>query len=80
MSVSAADWAAFCRHVLEVEQSYWKTSIAVDEEIEKFIIEVTSIDEATDSASEITDYSDTDTADEYWPSDMIGCLRTRVRK
>ena len=39
----------------------------MDEEIEKFIIEVSSIDKATDSASEFTDYSDTDTADEYWP-------------
>ena len=40
LSVSAADWAACCRHVQAVEQSYWETSMAEEEEIEKFIIEV----------------------------------------
>ena len=64
MSVSAADWAACCRHVQAVEQSNRETSIAVEEEIEKFIIEVTSCDEDTDSASECTYYLDTDTAEE----------------
>ena len=67
VSVSAADWAACCRRVLAVEQSYWEKSIAVEEEIEKFIIEVTSSDEDTDSASECTDYLDTDTAEECCP-------------
>ena len=37
----------------------------VSKEIEKFAIEVTSSDEDMDTASECTDYSDTDTADEY---------------
>ena len=43
LSVSAADWVACCRHVQAVEQSYWETSMAVEEEIEKFIIKVTSL-------------------------------------
>ena len=64
LSVSAADWAACCRHVQAVEQSYWETSMAVEEEIEKFIIEVTSSDEDTDYASECTSSLDTDTAGE----------------
>ena len=67
VSVSAADWAACCRHVHAVEQSYWEISIAVEEEIEKFIIEVTSSDEDTDSASECTSSLDTDTAEECCP-------------
>ena len=37
----------------------------VSKEIEKFVIEVTSSDEDTDTASECTDYSDTDAAAEY---------------
>ena len=36
----------------------------MEEEIEKFIIEVTSNDEDIYSASECTDYSDIDTAEE----------------
>ena len=65
VSVSVADSAACNRYVQAVEQSYWETSMTVDEEIEKFIIEVTSSDEDTDSASECTDYLDPDTAEEY---------------
>ena len=37
----------------------------VYKEIEKFVIEDTSSDEDTGTASECTDYSDTDIADEY---------------
>ena len=50
-----------------VEQSYWEISIAVEEEIEKFIIEVTSSDEDTYSASECKYYLDTDTAEKCCP-------------
>ena len=63
-SVSPADWSGCCGHVEKVEKSYWETNIAIEDEIEKFIIEVTSSDEDTDTASECTDYSDTDTAEE----------------
>ena len=37
----------------------------VSKEIEKFVNEATSSDEDTDTASECTDYSDTDAAAEY---------------
>ena len=47
-----------------LKKCYWETNIAIEDEIEKFIIEVTSSDEDTDTASECTDYSDTDTAEE----------------
>ena len=46
------------------KQGYWESSLAVEEEIEKIIIEVTSSDEDIYSASEYTDYPDTDTAEE----------------
>ena len=59
VSARAADWVACCNRVEKFEKSYWETNIAVEDEIEKLIIEVTSRDEDTDSASEFTDYSDT---------------------
>ena len=61
VSIIAADLAACCRHVQAVE----KTNIAMEEEIEKLVFEVTSNDEDTDTASACTDYSETDTAEEY---------------
>ena len=63
-AVTEDDWASSCRHVEEVERKYWDADIAVEAEMEKIVIHVTSSDEDTDTATEFSDYSDTGTADE----------------
>ena len=55
-AVTEDDWASSCRHVEEVERKYWDADIAV--------IQVTSSDEDTDTATECSDYSDTESKDE----------------
>ena len=62
--VTADDWMKCCRHVVGIEEKYWKSDIAIEEEIEKIVIQVTSSDEDTDTASECSDYSDTESANE----------------
>ena len=69
-AVTEDDWASSCRHVEEVERKYWDADIAVEAEMEKIVIQVTSSDEDTDTATECSDYSDTESADEEclcWP-------------
>ena len=65
-AVTEDDWVSSCRHVEEVERKYWDADIAVEEEIEKIIIQVTSSHEDTDTATECSDYSDTESADEVY--------------
>ena len=48
----------------EVERKYWDVDIAVEGEMEKIVIQVTSSDEDTDTAAECSDYFDTELADE----------------
>ena len=55
--VTADDWMKCCRHVVGIEEKYWKSDIAIEEELEKIVIQVTSSDEDTDTASECSDYS-----------------------
>ena len=40
-------------------EEYWANDVAIEEEMERLIITVTSSDEDTDTASETDDYSDT---------------------
>ena len=63
-AVTEDDWASSCRHVEEVERKYWDADIAVEAEMEKIVIQLTSSDEDTDTATECSDYSDTESADE----------------
>ena len=63
-AVTKDDWASNCRHMEEVERKYWDADIAVEAEMEKIVIQVTSSDEDTDTATEYSDYSDTESADE----------------
>ena len=63
-AVTEDDWAFSCRHVEEVERKYWDADIAVEAVMEKIVIQVTSSDEDTDTATECSDYSDTESADE----------------
>ena len=65
-AVTEDDWVSSCRHVEEVERKYWDADIAVEEEMEKIVIQVTSSDEDTDTATECSDYSDTESADEVY--------------
>ena len=65
-AVTEDDWVSSCRHVEEVERKYWDADIAMESEMEKIVIQVTSSDEATDTAAECSDYSDKDSADEVY--------------
>ena len=65
-AVTQHDWVSSCRHVEEVERKYWDADIAVEEEMEKIVIQVTSSDEDTDTTTECSDYSDTESADEVY--------------
>ena len=59
----------------EVERKYWDADIAVEAEMEKIVIQVASSDEDTDTATECSDYSDTESADEEclcWP--LLYCI------
>ena len=63
-AVTDDDWASSCRHVEEVERKYWDADIAVEAEMEKIVIQVTSSNEDTDTATECSDFFDTESADE----------------
>ena len=41
----------------EVERKYWGADIAVEAEMEKVVVQVTSSDEVTDTATECLNYS-----------------------
>ena len=43
-----------------MEEKYLANDVAVEEEMERLIVTVTSSDEDTDTAAETDDYSDTD--------------------
>ena len=60
-SVTGEHWSNCCAHVLNIEKTYWKMDIAIEAEMERLIIHVDSGD---DTATEVDDYSDTNTADE----------------
>ena len=51
-AVTEDDWISSCRHVEEVEEKYWDADIAVEAEMEKIVVQVTSSDEDTDTATE----------------------------
>ena len=65
-SISPEDWASCCLHVKDVEKRFYATDIAVDDQVDRLVITVTSIDEVTDTASDCdggsTDDERTDTA------------------
>ena len=54
-AVTEDDWVSSCRHVEEVERKYWDAHIAVEAEMEKIVVQVTSSDEDTDTATECSD-------------------------
>ena len=70
-AVTEDDWASSCRHMEEVERKYWDADIAVKAEMEKLVIPVTSSDEDTDTATECSDYFDTESADEECCADLF---------
>ena len=45
-AITEDDWASSCRHVEEVERKYWDADTAVESEMEKIVIQVTSIESA----------------------------------
>ena len=50
-SISQEDWAS-CRHVKDVEKRFYATDIAVDDQVDRLVITVTSSNEDTDTASD----------------------------
>ena len=65
-AVTVDDWVSSCIHVEEVERKYWDADIAVEAEMGKIVVQVTSSDEDTYTATECLDYSDTESADEVY--------------
>ena len=65
-SISPEDWASCCRHVKDVEKRLYLTDIAVDDQVDRLVIAVTSSDEDTDTANDCdggsTDEERTDSA------------------
>ena len=63
-SISPEDWASCCRHVKDVEKRFCATDIAVDDQVDRLVITVTSSDEDTaiDCDGGSTDDERTDTA------------------
>ena len=57
-TITPEDWASCCRHEKDVEKQFWATDIAVDDQIDRFIITVTSGDEETDTASDCDESTD----------------------
>ena len=51
-SETSDQWKSCCEHVCSVEEKHWANNVAIEEGMES--------DEDTDTASEIDDYSDTD--------------------
>ena len=77
-AVTEDEWVSSCRHVEELERKYWHADIAVEEDMEKIVIQVNSNDEDTDTARESSDYSDTESADEVYKvisRKLIACAR-----
>ena len=54
-AVTEDDWVSSCRHAEEVERKYWDADIAVEAEMEKIDVQVTSSDEDTDTATECSE-------------------------
>ena len=50
-SISPEDLASCCRHVKGVEKLFYATDIAVEDQVDRLVIAVTSSDEDTDTAS-----------------------------
>ena len=50
-AVTEDDWVSSCRYVEEVERKHWHGNIAVEAEMEKIVIQVTSSDEDKDMAT-----------------------------
>ena len=65
-SISPEDLASCCRHVKDVDKRFYATDIAVDDQVDRLVIAVTSSDEDTDTASDFdggsTDEERTDSA------------------
>ena len=54
-SIGEKEWSACCKHVMDIEQEFWRRGIAVEEELDRVIIYV-------DPDSDVTDLEDSDTA------------------
>ena len=66
-SISPEDWASCCQHVKDVEKRFYATDIAVDDQVDRLVIAVTSSDEDTDTSSD-SDGGSTDDERSDWGS------------
>ena len=39
-SIGEKEWSAYCKHVIDIEQIFWRIDIAVEEEVDRVIIYV----------------------------------------
>ena len=62
--ITVEDWTACCEHSQREEERYWRADIVEEAPLERLVISVTSSDEGTDTASDLTDSEETDTASE----------------
>ena len=68
--VSAQKWYNCCSHVKTIEQKYWSTDIAVENETEKIVIH---IDSSTDTEDELETYEEDTEDDEQYGADVYDC-------
>ena len=62
-----------CSHVKTVQEKYWSTDIAVENEIEKIVIYVDCCDSDTDTEDELETYDENTEDDEQNRADVYDC-------
>ena len=63
--IDANPWSYCCRHVRDREAEYWKADIAVEQEIEKIVIQI-------DSDSDVSSSEDDNASEEGETTDTAG--------
>ena len=71
--VSSDKWSNCCSHVKTVEEKYWSTDIAVENEIEKIVIYVDNSESGTVTEDELETYDEDTEDDEQYRADVYDC-------
>ena len=71
--VSSDKWSNCCSHVKTVEEKYWSTDIAVENDIEKIVIYVGNSESGTDTEDELETYDEDKEDDEQYRADVYDC-------
>jgi hypothetical protein len=54
-SVTEEDWASYCRHVTNIENSYWKEDAIMEDFIDNFIVNLGDTDSSDGDSDSGTD-------------------------